>query len=69
MVIQFVWLSWAVGLVVTSIPIHMVIVGLSDCRFIIFMLYLSRREFEPYLGCGERDIFTVNSGWDCREGM
>ena len=69
MVIRSVWLSGTVRLVVTSIPIHMVIVGLGDCRFIIFMLYLFLREFEPYLGCGERDIFTVYSGWDCREGM
>ncbi len=44
MVIRSVWLSGTVGLVVTSIPIHMVIVDLGDCYFAVFMLYLSLLE-------------------------
>jgi hypothetical protein len=58
MVIQSVWLSGTVGLVVTSIPIHMVIVGLGGCYFAVFMLYLSLLEIcQPYLQGVVRVIF------------
>ena len=63
MVIQFVWLSGTVGLVVANIPIYVVIVGLGDCYFAVFMLYLSLLEIcQPYLQGVVRVIFlTVSS--------
>jgi hypothetical protein len=59
MVIQFVWLSGTVGLVVAGIPIYMVIVGIGACRFVIFLFCLSPLwgHMTIFTSCSESDSF------------